>query len=98
MDSIKCEIVRDLLPSYMDEVISENTASVMEGHLSGCSSCRKYYEGLKLKRQQDELENIRRDKNFHDKLLKYHDYAIGFLIGLLIPVGAVIAWLMIVFM
>lgn len=98
MDSIKCEIVRDLLPSYMDEVTSENTASVIAGHLSECASCRKSYEDLRLQRQQDESDDIERDKNFHNKLLKYHDYAVGFLIGLLIPVGAVIAWLVIIFM
>jgi len=82
----------------MDGVISENTASVIEEHLSGCACCRRYCEDLKLKRQQDESECIKRDKNFHNKLLKFHDYAVGFLIGLLIPACAVIAWLVIVFM
>lgn len=98
MDSIKCEIVQDLLPSYMDEVISENTASVIAGHLADCPECRKYYADLKLKRQQDEAEENEKDKDFHNKLLKYHDYAVGFLIGLLIPVVALIVWFVIIFM
>lgn len=37
---ISCEIVRDLLPLYHDEVCSEASRRLVEEHLRGCAACR----------------------------------------------------------
>ena len=42
-----CEIVRDLLPLYADEVCSSGTKVLVEQHLSDCGECRQYFEQLK---------------------------------------------------
>ena len=44
---MKCEIIRDLLPSYIDELTSEVSNEAVEEHLAECESCRAYYEEMK---------------------------------------------------
>ena len=39
---MKCEIIRDLIPLYLDKVCSEDSRKLVEDHLSECSECRKY--------------------------------------------------------
>lgn len=38
-----CNIIRDLLPLYMDEVCSEDSKEIIEEHLNHCSDCQSYY-------------------------------------------------------
>lgn len=46
MDKIKCCIVRDLMPLYIDEVLSEESAQEVRNHLAECESCRGEYGKL----------------------------------------------------
>lgn len=36
-----CSIVRDLLPLYMENMVSEDTAAFIKEHLADCSTCSK---------------------------------------------------------
>ena len=47
MNKIPCEIVRDLLPSYVDQLTNETTNQYMEEHLADCTPCRELYETMK---------------------------------------------------
>ena len=47
MSKISCNAVRDLLPLYIDGVVSEETKSEVEKHLSECSECQNEYVLLK---------------------------------------------------
>ena len=38
---IPCEIIRDLLPSYIDELTSEQTNTIVKEHLISCKECRE---------------------------------------------------------
>lgn len=38
---MKCEIIRDLLPLYVDECCSEASTKLIETHLEGCPECGK---------------------------------------------------------
>lgn len=40
MEKISCEVIRDLLPLYCDDVCSEDSRSLIEMHLEGCPECR----------------------------------------------------------
>ena len=40
---MKCEIIRDLLPLYIDNVCSEETEKEVEAHLDSCDACREIY-------------------------------------------------------
>ncbi len=42
-----CEIIKDLLPLYIDNVVSEESKITVEKHLTECESCKKYYEMMK---------------------------------------------------
>lgn len=43
---IDCDVIRDLLPLYHDQVCSEKTAEMVEDHLVHCAGCRKYLRDL----------------------------------------------------
>ena len=44
---IGCEIIKDLLPLYHDEICSEESKVAVENHLYECEDCKNYYEKLK---------------------------------------------------
>lgn len=46
MSKLTCPIVRDLLPLYIDQVVSPETAQAVEDHLADCPDCRGEYESL----------------------------------------------------
>lgn len=43
----ECKIIEDLLPSYMDELCSDESIVLIEQHLSSCKHCRLLYEEMK---------------------------------------------------
>ncbi|WP_455959044.1 zf-HC2 domain-containing protein, partial [Anaerotignum lactatifermentans] len=44
MEKISCSIAKDLLPLYIEGILSEETAQVVEMHLQTCESCKKDFE------------------------------------------------------
>lgn len=42
-----CNTIKDLLPLYHDEVCSDESREIVEGHLLECEGCRAYYEMMK---------------------------------------------------
>ena len=47
MKEIKCAVIQDLLPLYVDEVVSEDTKMVVKEHLQMCEECTREYEQMK---------------------------------------------------
>lgn len=47
MRDIKCTVIQDLLPLYVDEVVSHDTKSLVNEHLLTCENCRNEYEQMK---------------------------------------------------
>jgi len=45
--NIKCEVIKDLLPLYVDGVASEESRALIEDHLKECEDCRQYLELLR---------------------------------------------------
>lgn len=43
---ITCEIVKDLLPLYHDDICSKDSRIVVEEHLQECATCKKYLESM----------------------------------------------------
>ncbi len=46
MKEVKCTIIQDLLPLYVDDVVSEDTKELVEQHLQTCQACQKEYEQM----------------------------------------------------
>ena len=42
-----CEIIKDILPLYCDEVCSEETRKLVEEHIGDCPSCAALLEKLR---------------------------------------------------
>lgn len=47
MKEIKCTIIQDVLPLYVDEVVSKDTNELVERHLQTCQDCQKEYEQMR---------------------------------------------------
>lgn len=43
----ECNIIRDILPLYIEDMVSDDTASFVEEHIKGCSKCRAELEDMK---------------------------------------------------
>lgn len=44
---ISCNVIEDLLPLYIDDVVSEDSRQLVEQHLKECQSCQKMMEEMK---------------------------------------------------
>lgn len=42
-----CNIVKDLMPSYLDEICSEDSKKLIETHIQECVSCKNHLESMK---------------------------------------------------
>ncbi len=49
----ECSIVRDLLPLYIEEMVSADTGGFVKEHLDGCEECRGEYDRMKLPKMQN---------------------------------------------
>ena len=54
MSRISCNVNKDLLPLYVDDVCSEESKDLVEEHLSECGECQNYYEALKEENAREE--------------------------------------------
>ena len=46
MDSMKCCIAQDLMPLYIDDVLSEGSAGELRNHLESCACCQNEFRVL----------------------------------------------------
>lgn len=67
--TLKCEIVRDLLPLYHDGVVSEVTKLEVTKHLAECSECTAEYDLLSRELPQEKEKDRTPNKGFI-KMLK----------------------------
>lgn len=71
---MQCNVVRDLLPLYLDQLCEEETRQQIEEHLDGCEACRKRCEemGSPLEEVVREAEtdtvSIEPMKKIHNKI------------------------------
>ena len=47
MNELPCEVVKDLLPSYLDGLTSEGTARLVKEHLEGCRECADVLDAMR---------------------------------------------------
>lgn len=85
MSKTNCNVIKDLLPSYVENVCSDDTKEFVENHLSECENCRKFTEMM----QKTELVSEQTDKEAMDYMKKVKRHVLnknimGF--GLLAPI------------
>ncbi len=54
MIELPCEVVRDLLPSYVDGLTSETTNELVEGHVETCAPCRAALDAMRTPEEKTE--------------------------------------------
>lgn len=73
---MKCNIVRDLLPLYLEQLCEEETSKEIKGHLEGCEECRQRWEEMGgpvesvIDRLENETVSIEPMKKYQKKIKK----------------------------
>ena len=67
MEKISFSIAKDLLPLYIEGILSEETAQVVEMHLQTCESCKKDFE---IMRQDFVFPSAPKIQEENEKILK----------------------------
>lgn len=64
MSKLNCNVVRDILPLYADEVVCEDTKTLVEEHLEECALCRTELADMRseilLPAQPDGADSIKK--------------------------------------
>lgn len=66
----ECEIVKDMLPSYVENTLSSATNEFIETHLKGCNNCKKILDELK----KEEIVEKNQDKKSKKNKINDIDY------------------------
>ncbi|MDO4490384.1 MAG: DUF4825 domain-containing protein [Lachnospiraceae bacterium] len=91
MSKIPCEIIKDLLPSYVDELTSEETGRAIEQHITECPSCRETLHSMKEQEIQLFSEEDQRELDFLKKTKKKN--RVGMLLSLAVLLFMLLATL-----
>ena len=43
---LTCEVIKDLLPLYVDDVLSDDSHALVEAHIASCKECKRYHDRL----------------------------------------------------
>ena len=57
-NDLTCEVVQDLLPSYVDGLTSDVSNQAVEQHLKTCESCRKYISEMQEPMNGENVSDI----------------------------------------
>ena len=72
MSNIPCEVIRDLFPSYIEELTSDASNILIKEHLSGCMECRKVLDSMTEKNAGAAPSRTEEDGREIDFLRKNH--------------------------
>lgn len=89
MNYLNCEIIKDLIPSYLDGICSEPSKEAVKAHLAECQSCRTFLErirGTELTAEAVNLKYLDYMKKVKRRFLRKNITAVGIclLFGLLL--------------
>ncbi len=70
MKNLDCNVIKDLLPSYIDKVSSDETNEIVEEHISKCADC---YNTLKAMDKEINIEILDNKLEQIDYLRKYRN-------------------------
>ena len=55
---ITCDVIQDLMPSYIDGILSEDSRALVEEHMGTCQECRKMLEIMKEEQGKEQAQMI----------------------------------------
>lgn len=89
MKKISCDIIKDVLPLYLDGVVSNATKEMVEEHLSSCDFCRKEAEVLKQDIILPAAKNIQLSEARVFKKLKSHFWKKNVIISVITMIATI---------
>lgn len=57
MNKLNCNIIRDLLPLYIEKLTSDESNEIIEEHLSSCDDCKQIYEQMNAPVEAEQAQN-----------------------------------------
>lgn len=86
----ECNIVRDLLPNYIEELLNNDSKEFIETHMKDCQNCRKILEEIKTEKMEEEKNFDKMETEEVSYLKKYKRKKLLLKIILLIFMSAII--------
>ncbi len=68
----ECEIIKDLMPNYIEDVISKETKEFVENHIQKCSNCKKILDELQKEKVNENNKNNLKEFSEINYLKKYN--------------------------
>ena len=60
MKELECDVIQDLLPSYIDNLTSAETNSFIERHIENCSECEEVLKDMQGDIQLEKINNSKK--------------------------------------
>lgn len=73
-NDLTCEVVQDLLPSYVDGLTSDVSNQAVEQHMKTCESCRKLYSEMREPMNGEDVSEINGGQKADSKKSSEIDY------------------------
>lgn len=89
---ISCEIIKDLLPLYVDGLTSEYSKKEIDNHLYECEECKERYNGIIVNLNLDIQSNNKKEFDYLKKINRANKRniilgsIISFLLGVTLPI------------
>lgn len=90
-----CKIVQDLLPAYIDNVLSEETKLYVEEHLKSCDECKKVYDEMNFDLQKEDVKNteiVKTIKKYKRKIVTLKVFVIIVILAIIITITSIIGF------
>ena len=90
---MNCYVVKDLLPNYIDELVSEETEKDITEHLKNCPKCQILYEQMKAPIAPVPIKTDGKEINFLKKIKAKTIRSIAIGVAAIIIVFGVLTWI-----
>ncbi len=91
-NNLTCELVKDLMPSYIDGLTSDVTNTAVREHISHCDNCKATLESMKEPYNEEKIRNEKKEIDFLKKTRKRNiKVVLSSLISVVLIVSIVVA-------
>ena len=90
-NKISCAVIKDLLPTYLDELTSEESNQMIQAHINECNECRATLENMRAPEiDENQIEIEKKEIDFLKKNKEYLEAVLGITIGIAIFIVIVV--------
>ena len=93
----ECEIIKDLTPQYIDNLLKKKKKKFVSEHLEKCSDCKEYYTKIKVSIFSENEKEKNNDTILVNQFKKIHNHINSLKISILLIILLIIGILLFVF-